>query len=303
VYPEVYKAFVSKLNPINLDIDFVLSSSCLVATDFYDRLLFATTTPLLVIALLAGSYLIGRYVNRSSEFALRAVRHKHMSAVLYVAFVVYSPVSYIIFQTFSCDQLDDGNTYLRADYSLSCLTSRHSWYETYALVMAGVYPIGIAAVFTCFLVRHRLDLVKPGRATIVHLEPLRGLWVAYKPSRYYFEVVECGRRVILTGIAAFVYPSSAAQLAIVLLLAVVFVFLSEALSPFERRVDMGLYRWGNGIIVASMYVAFLMQVDVGTNTTEALLTFSGVLIAANAFMVVTVMIQTALLVKEWRRVK
>ena len=30
VYPELYQAFVSKLNPVNLDLDFFFAYSCLV---------------------------------------------------------------------------------------------------------------------------------------------------------------------------------------------------------------------------------------------------------------------------------
>ncbi|CAN0522552.1 unnamed protein product, partial [Scytosiphon promiscuus] len=153
--------FVSKLNPINLDLDFVLSYSCIVDTDFYDRLFFATIAPLLVLLMLALSYFIAKRRNRSSESAMSVVRHKHQSAALYLAFLVYSPVSYKVFQAFSCDELGDGGTYVRADYSLSCLTSSHSSYEVYALVMVCVYPVGIPAVFAWLLARHRHDLVKP----------------------------------------------------------------------------------------------------------------------------------------------
>ncbi|CAM9096218.1 unnamed protein product, partial [Laminaria digitata] len=298
VYPELYHAFVSMLNPLNLDLDFVFSYSCLVANDFYDHVLFATITPLLVLVVLVGSYFIGKKRNCCSESAMREVQHKHQAAVLYVAFLVYSPVSYKIFQTFGCDELDDGETYLRADYSLSCLTYRHSWYKVYALIMVGVYPIGIACAFAGLVAWHRRDLIKSARGTMLHLKPLNAVWAAYKPSRYYYEVVECGRRMALTGIAVFVIPNSTAQISIALLFALVFVFISEALSPFEKGVDMGLYRWGNAIVVASMYVAFLMKIDVGQDTTYALLTFSGVLIAANGFMVVTVIVQTILLANE-----
>ena len=133
VFPELYQAFVSKLDPFNLDLDFVFSYSCLVANDFYDHLTFATITPFLALVVLEGSYFIGRKINSCSESTLREVRHKHQAAVFYVAFLVYAPVSYRIFQTFGCDPLDHGETYLRADYSLSCLTTRHSWYKVYAL--------------------------------------------------------------------------------------------------------------------------------------------------------------------------
>ena len=300
MYPEVYKAFVSKLTPINLDLDVVLSYSCILSSDFYDQLLLATIAPALAIVTFTGSYLFAKKRNGSSDDAKRTVLYKHQAAVLYLAFFIYSPVSYKIFQTFSCDKLDDGNSYLRADYSLSCWTPRHQWYKAYALIMVCVYPIGIAAVFAYLLHRYRHDLVKPHRGSVLHLTPLQGLWAAYKPSRFYYEVVECGRRISLTAIAAFVPSNSAAQISLVLMFAVVFVFISEAISPFEKKSDMNLYRWGNAIIVTSMYVAFLGKVDVGYDTAPAMLTFSGVLILANVFMVVTVLIQTAFLVKALR---
>ena len=134
-----------------------------------------------------------------------------------------------------------------------------------------------------------------------HLQPLRGVWAVYKPSRYYYEVVESGRRIALTAIAAFVLPNSATQLYIViaLLFAVGYVHISKVVSPFQKAIDTGLDRWGNGVVVASMYVAFLSNVKFSENVASEgyLLTFSGVLIAANVLMVVTVLIQTVLLAK------
>ena len=49
-----------------------------------------------------------------------------------------------------------------------------------------------------------------------------------------------------------------------------------------------------------MYVAFLMKVDFGGEKHYALLTFSGVLILANVFMVVAVLVQMVLLAKQVR---
>jgi len=49
-----------------------------------------------------------------------------------------------------------------------------------------------------------------------------------------------------------------------------------------------------------MYVAFLTKVDVGEEKYYALLTYSGVLILANVFMVVTVLVQMVFLAKQMR---
>ena len=170
--------------------------------------------------------------------------------------------------------------------------------------MVGVYPIGVAAALAGLLFWHRRDLVKPGRGTMLHLKPSNGLWAAYRPSQYFYEVVECCRRISFTVIAAFVRANSAAQVSIAFFFAVVFVFLAEALSPFQKSADTMLYRWGNGVIVASMYVAFLTKVDVGEEKKQhALLTYSGVLILANVFTVVAVIVEMVFLAKQMRGMK
>jgi len=136
---------------------------------------------------------------------------------------------------------------------------------------------------------------------MLHLKPSNGLWASYRPSQHYYEVVECGRRISFSVIAAFVRANSAAQVSIAFFFAVVFVFLAEALSPFQKSAHTMLYRWGNGVIVASMYVAFLTKVDVGEDRKQhALLTYSGVLIVANVFMVVAVLVEMVFLAKQMR---
>ncbi|CAN0350263.1 unnamed protein product, partial [Laminaria digitata] len=115
--------------------------------------------------------------------------------------------------------------------------------------MACFYPVGIPAVYAWCLARNRRDLVKSNRETLPHLQSLNTLLAAYKPSRYFFELVECTRRIALTGIAAFVLPNSTAQISIVRLVAVAFVFISESIGPFRKVTDANLYRWGNGVIV------------------------------------------------------
>ena len=301
VYPEQYEEFIAILNPINLDIGLILSHACIVTTGFYARLLLATTGPLIALAALASTYFVARTRNNKSDSTLRAIQRKHISVALFVMFFIYSSVSFTIFQTFVCDKLDNGITYLRADYRLTCTTAEHKAYKWYAGIMVLVYPVGIPAFFTWWLVRNRGYLKVDARDSMEHLKPWRGLWAAYRPGRFFFEVIECGRRLALTGVAVFVLPDSPAQIAIVLLLAVVFLFIYESSSPFEDNLEMGLYRWGNGIVLASMYAALLLKVDVSNEDHRSLSAFVGVLIAAHVFMVVTVIVQSYQMVQEYRR--
>ena len=55
--------------------------------------------------------------------------------------------------------------------------------------------------------------------------------------------------------------------------------------------------------MASTFVAFLTKVDVTEEKYYALLTYSGVLILANVFMVVTVLVQMVFLAQQMRGMK
>lgn len=305
-YPRLYQDFLSALNLVNLNLGFILSFSCVVDTNFYLRLLFATISPLAILAALSATYATSRKRNRHSPSGIQASKHKHLSIALFLVYVVYSSVSYTIFQTFVCDTLDNGVTYLRADYSLTCSTATHKAMKVYAGLMIIVYPLGVPAAFTWWLFSNRHDLVKvdrtgastTGSAGLNHLQPMRDLWEPYKSNRYYFEVVECGRRIVLTGLAAFIYPGSAAQVAVEVTLAALVAALFEWLAPFADTLGAWLYRSGTWVIFFSMYLALLLKVDASDEDSQSQESFSKVLIAANVAMFLMIFVQSGFSVRR-----
>ncbi|CAM9807566.1 unnamed protein product, partial [Laminaria digitata] len=300
VYPREYDKFLSYLSFANFDIGMMMSYTCIFSPDFDGRLLLATVIPLVVVSILATAHCATKTLHTSLSHQIVAVRRKVLSLALFFMFFIYSSVSYTIFQTFLCDPLDDGEVYLQADYSLKCSTKLHKAYTVYASLMIAVYPIGIPAFFGWWLVRNRTYLNKPDRQTVVNLQPFSGIWGTYKPQRYYYEVVECCRRIALTMASVFLVPNTVNQIAVVLSLAGAFMFLSESMSPFESSVDMSLYRWGNGVVLASMYVALLLKANESNEKSGLVSAFGGVLITANVAMIVAVLVQSMLLGKAWR---
>ena len=296
VYPESWEKFLSVLNLVNFELGLIPSISCIMNVNFYGRLLFATIAPLVVLGVLALTYTVAR--SRNSPARLQAVRSKHLSVALFVLFAVYSSVSFTVFKTFVCDDTLEGEvTYLRADYSLTCLTREHTAWKAYAGVMIFLYPVGIPALFAWWLVSNRRDLVKVGSADISdaeRLEPMRDLWEPYKPRRYYYEVVECGRRIVLTGVGVFLSQGSAAQVALEVLFAVVFIVISEVLSPFVDPMDAWLYRSGMWVVFLSMYLALMLKVP-DDNSQDA---FAYLLIAANVGLVLAVVVQAVVSVRK-----
>lgn len=304
-YPDTYETFVKRLHFINLDIGDMLPFSCLIKTDFLDRLVWKTVGPFVILCALRVTYGIARvrHANASSTVQL-TFRRKHLSLAIFVLFFVYASVSRDIFLVFSCETLDNGVSYLRADYGLTCSSSRHAAFRAYAGLMVVVYPLGIPAVFGWWLRRNRRALLSPARLENPHLEPAKALWDSYKGHRWYFIVIEYGRRIALTGLGVFIYPNSAAQVAILLLLAFGFSMLSEVLDPFETSIETWLYRSGSCVIFASMYAALLLKVDVSNENSQSQDAFSAVLILSHVILFLTVFTQGGFaLLQKWRDVR
>ena len=308
-YPPAYENLLAALGVVDLNLGAILSLSCVVEANFYARLILATIAPLAVLGALAIIYRVAILRNGHSIHAKRIARNKHLAVGLFLLFMVYSSVSYTIFQTFVCDPLDTGVTYLRADYKIVCRTRTHVAYMAYAGIMILVYPIGIPVVFALALFINR-DGIKSvaettnGNRAPPESEAVKDLWVPYKRSRYYYEVIECGRRIALTGLAVFIYPGSTAQVAIEALLAVVFYSIFEILSPFAEPLDAWLYRCGTWVIFLSMYLALLLKMDAADEESHSQSVFAGLLIAAHVGMVLVVIVNALLsILKGFREVR
>jgi hypothetical protein len=208
------------LQVLTFDMGWVLQASCILQTTFYDRLLFTTIAPLVVMSLLTGMYLyVRRKLRRGGLPPLELRRfqraaEKHEVALLLIMFLLYSTISTMVFQTFSCNDLEEVNkSYLRADYSIECGTPTHHAYCAYAAIMVIVYPVGIPLAYFLLLWRQREVLQRPAekRKDELSIKKTSFLWEPYKSERYYWEVAECGRRILLTGFLVFMFAGSSAQ--------------------------------------------------------------------------------------------
>ena len=291
-FPNVYQDFLDGVNILNFDLSWVASPGCFMNYDFYNRLLLTTIGPVGTTGLLGVTYAIAKRRNRASEIALRTVRQKHASAALFMAFLLYSSVSSVVFQTFSCDPLDDGHSYLRADYSIECYNKEHRAYQIYAMIMIFVYPVGIPALFAGLLFRNKPVLEDKTRSKEdLVTKSTTSLWKPYKPSRFYYEVIECFRRILLTGVVVFIFPGSAAQIAVTYMIATVFAMMAEILSPYKSKWDAYVSRAGHALVVTSMYLALLLKVDVSHEQSSSEEIFEIILVAAHACVVVVIVVE------------
>lgn len=246
---------------------------------------------MVVLLILGCVYAQRRMQKNIRDSALRVVRDRLVSAASFVMVFVYASTTFTIMQTFPCDRLDDGIAYLRADYSISCSTTIYKVYRAYAGVMAGIYTIAIPGFFSWWLLRNRKDLQSEHRRSIPHLQPFASIWIAYTPSRYYYEVIECGRRIIYAGSAILGSVDNRVQSFVIILNTVVPLVL-DGLHPFENVVDAVLYQWGSAIVLGSVFVAlFPRPGDLNYDSTGIMILLSDVLLFANVALAVTVIAQ------------
>lgn len=289
IYPGVYQTFLTAIDNVNLDIGIVASAGCQWSDiDFHDRLVVGTTFPLVVLGLLGMTYRIALHRSSGSADSVSdTIRNRHISAVIFVLFFVYSPVSSTVFRMFACDDLDDGNEYLRADYRILCTDEKHSYLQIYAMLMVAVYPVGIPLLFAVLLKRYRDVLSDPG-ADKSAVQAMASLWDPYRPSRFYYEIVEYGRRIVLTGVVIFIYPNDTAQIAITIVSTFFFFMVSEVLSPYKSASDTWLSRSGHVLIFFSMFDVLLLRVDVSQESSDSQRVLAGVLVMGHVLMIVAV---------------
>lgn len=165
--------------------------------------------------------------------------------------------------------------------------------------MMMLYPVGIPAFYAYILFRNRNILRdKSRREESSVLRSVSNLWKPYKPQRFFYEIVECSRRFLLTGVVVFIYPNSAAQVAVAFAISTVFVFVSEGMKPYESLWDFWISRFGHIIVFSSMYLAFLMKVDVSTDKPSSQEAFDLLLVAAHVCLVFAVVIQAMIMVSS-----
>ncbi|CAM9780305.1 unnamed protein product [Ascophyllum nodosum] len=105
---------------------------------------------------------------------------------------------------------------------------------------------------------------------------------------------------MLAGVVVFIYPNTAAQIADTLAIAVVFMMLSEVLAPYESQWDTWISRTGHAIVVASMYLALLLKVDVSGEDDSSQKTFEVTMVVAHASLIIVVLVEAVIMTLSLR---
>ena len=216
------------------------------------------TIPPLICTLVFLAHHMAKMLDVAS-FSNPAVVPKY---ILFVLFFIYPGTSNTVLKMLRCQTLNDGSRYLGEDKRIRCdsteavpifLGSSHITYQDargLAIFMIFVYPIGVPLLFITVLYRNRRNLFNPNGPLDVWGEPTEPdealemkygqLYTAYDPKRWYWEVIELGRKLILVGLICFIMPDTPTQLAVGCILSLVFITLYAKFSPYVHDDDDNL---------------------------------------------------------------
>ncbi|KAG5182860.1 hypothetical protein JKP88DRAFT_272830 [Tribonema minus] len=262
--PLQYLQFLRAVDFMSLDMRWLTSPGCAADVDFYGRLLIATLAPLVITALIFSPRLYLRFISRRRPAVapkLRQVVARDVNAFLVFTFLIFSGVSLTVFETFACDKhLKEftGDIYLHADYSLRCNDDEglHKKYSIYAGFMVVVYPVGIPLMYAAILRQAAVKQREHGRQPSRLAPASSFLWSSYKGRAYYWESVECYRRLMLSGLLVFIMPGTPGQSAV----ACIFAFVTTMVYEQYHPVDGGSEQAIGSLLIALNVLMLVMAI-------------------------------------------
>jgi hypothetical protein len=188
------------------------------------------------------------------------------------------------------DSIAGPDTYMTADYTVSCNSSEYRFGFIWACVMVLVYPIGCPAYYFYLLhgVRHEIQarvdhtttfestdsvlesidesntfptVSNETRAREEKLRSLRFLYESYHPHYWWWEIAETSQRLLLTGILVLIAQGSAIQIIVGALLTLTFLYLYARYEPFTDPFVLSIKIVSYWQIFFVFWIALLIKAD------------------------------------------
>jgi hypothetical protein len=168
---------------------------------------------------------------------------QHVWLLLFLSYIVLPPVSNKQLAVFDCITLASGKRFVRSDTSIDCDSPEYEVFSIHILLLLIAYQC-IPVVWFILLYRQRNALNPPTsqvdeklalfiRESNEDLAPLRFLFVDYKCSRWWFEVVDMYRRITFIGILPLISPISAIRSSVGMVLAFASAVYFREEEPYQ----------------------------------------------------------------------
>ena len=297
-YPKSFQSVMDVMAFTNVNVFSLFSLGCVTEYNFYDSLQLYTIGPfvfiLAIFVIVTLRVAISKRLNpRNPSYTYKQRNNDRKRMIIIVGFIFFSPASVKIFQTFVCDEFEDGSRTLVADSSIDCDSDTHIAFTVYATCMLFVYPIGIPLYYFRNLYRVR-RLINPLASVVVtddeavlisdkiirkgkmkvregyeNIQKISFLYDSYIPEMWFFEVVECFRRLFLTAVPLLFLRSSVMQVILILLISLGCSALYMHVKPFAKDSDNSVATCSQWAISLTVLGSLCLKVDLSDEVSYA----------------------------------
>jgi hypothetical protein len=163
---------------VNSSISSIFPLGCAAQYDFVFKLYINTMVPVMIGIVMVIGFLLEYLVQRrriqsnsnrqkgDKRKAFEKIKNKYVNVFLYISYLMLPGVSTIIFQTFTCIEVDpDGSDegggsslYLSADTTISCDSSYYKGAVVYACFCVLLYPVAVPLLYFLLLYQARDEI-------------------------------------------------------------------------------------------------------------------------------------------------
>ena len=318
-YPAGMEKLLGVFGIVNLDAPSVLPFACMYSWwEWYDSYLVATLWPIAVIgSMMLMSKLLWLRVNTSDKttgdfgtqgpYALRSLNLYNKA--IWVSFLIYTSISSQVFKAFICDEYDGGVMVLHAHYGVDCNSEKYKKFRSYAIAMIFLYPIGVPLTYFVAVFRSRaiigvenftekfnlstkvMEEDKDLRVKDERIMHLAFLFKQYKAKFWYWEVIECLRKVILAGFLTLAYNGKITQACIGCGVIVMFTLSYSYVQPYRDQRDNLNMLVGQTVSFAVLFCGLMQMMDLPEIDGYNKSSFNGIMIGI-CFIPVAMCIKT-----------
>ena len=294
-YPSGFENVIKVLRVLSLDILKAFSLDCSFNLSYFDKYLFVMLTPLLLVAII---FAIGEVNGQGLN--------EMIGSISLLLFLLYPSISAKTFEMFECRNFGDGTRYHQKDYTLDCNSDTYAGYERFASLMVAVYPVGIPGVFLLFLMARKAKLNVEVNEDATQFRHGGGEWKAvegndkklgealdvqhqmeflcgsYEQRFFYWELVEYGRKFLLTGALIFAEQSSVSQTFFGMLISFFFFALVSNRQPYKEQAADNLKMLSETQLFVTLLCSLMLQTDLSEQVVSRSV-IDKVLVTVNVF--------------------
>jgi len=242
-WPSVFTNVLAHIKAAFASLSQLSALACSLHIHHYDELCFWTFGLLGLLAAVVGWFFVKLQYSRH-----RALRKQLPKAVFYVLLFAYPLVCPPVISTFICRTVG-GTSYLVADYTLQCHTPAWDLAVAWCSLWVVAYVIGLP-VAVVLAVRRRI----PALAFVSD---------GYRehPLARYWEVLEMGRKLLLSSAVLLFEKGTSIQIAVATVLSVAFLIAHTLYEPFENPADNRLQTLALASLFGTYFIGLLIKVQ------------------------------------------